>query len=72
MIEHVEVGAMSTMMSGDECRAKSRRARETGPAAPDPTVRQTWAGLAVEWLKLGRLADDYAELEAELLAKDPE
>ncbi len=69
--KHVEPGTMSTMMSGDECRAKSRRAREVALAAPDSTIRATWTEVAVEWLKLGRLADDYAELEAELLARDP-
>ena len=59
------------MMSGDECRARSRLARERAMVATDYEAKTTWTELIHDWLKLGRLADAHAELEAGLLAKEP-
>lgn len=40
--------------------------------ATDYAEKAVWTELIHDWLKLGRLADAHAALEADLLDKDPD
>jgi hypothetical protein len=53
------------MMSGEECRAKSRQSLELAKQVPGAQLQAEWRDMARDWLRLGLLADDQDRMECD-------